>query len=348
MQQLYGIVMGGVNSEIKHEIPESMSSRLRENVFVFSGAKTYTELRDLGSLLVGENGNIKPFHQFWQDTRQIHNTYNKTYLEAEYLFATQSAHAANQWAEIEADGDDYNLQYRTANDDRVREEHWILHDITLPPSDPFWKSYYPPNGWRCRCRAVQVRKSKYPVSDSEKASELGKQATTVIGKDGRNTAAMFRFNPGKEKVIFPESHPYFNELNKGSKKALERAYATQRVKELRAWAKENIAGETVSNKGLEKAINITNTGIKEFLNQPHMQYAEKNELVKDIKNIVANAKYLGKKKYHKENQKIVSSHIFEIKIKGKKSWLIAREDINGNINLYSISDSDKVLLGIKK
>lgn len=42
------------------------------------------------------------------------------------------------------------------------------------------------------------------------------------------------------------------------------------------------------------------------------------------------------------------SHVFEIDLKGEKSWIIVREDITGKAVLYSISDSDKVLTGIKK
>ena len=56
---------------------------------------------------------------------------------------------AARWQDIEAKKDRYHLQYRTAGDDRVREEHAALHGITLPPDDPFWVSYFPPNGWRC-------------------------------------------------------------------------------------------------------------------------------------------------------------------------------------------------------
>ena len=37
------------------------------------------------------------------------------------------------------DGDRYNLQYRTANDGKVRPEHATMHGITLPPSYPFWE-----------------------------------------------------------------------------------------------------------------------------------------------------------------------------------------------------------------
>ncbi|MDD6471780.1 MAG: phage minor head protein, partial [Bacteroidales bacterium] len=60
------------------------------------------------------------------------------------------------------DGNRYNLQYRTVRDSHVRPEHAALDGVTLPPSDPFWETYYPPNGWNCRCSAIQVRKTKYP------------------------------------------------------------------------------------------------------------------------------------------------------------------------------------------
>ena len=41
------------------------------------------------------------------------------------------------------------------------------------------------------------------------ACAAGERATTQIGKNGENKAAMFRFNPGKTEKIFPPKHPYF-------------------------------------------------------------------------------------------------------------------------------------------
>ena len=100
------------------------------------------------------------------------------------------------------------MQYRTAGDGRVREEHAAMHGITLPADDPFWDKYYPPNGWRCRCTAVEVNKGKYPVSDSEEAKRIGDKATTKLDRFGNNKAGIFRFNPGKEGKVFPPKHPY--------------------------------------------------------------------------------------------------------------------------------------------
>ena len=67
--------------------------------------------------------------------------------DAETNYATQSAQMAKKWQDFEADGDSYLLQYRTANDEKVRGEHQKLHGITLPVHDDFWKEYYPPLGW---------------------------------------------------------------------------------------------------------------------------------------------------------------------------------------------------------
>ena len=45
---------------------------------------------------------------------------------------------------------------------------------------------------------MQVRKGKYPESDSDEAVKAGEKATTQIGKDGTDKGRIFRFNPGKQ------------------------------------------------------------------------------------------------------------------------------------------------------
>lgn len=41
--------------------------------------------------------------------------------------------------------------YVTAGDDRVRDTHAALHGAVYRADDPFWKVWYPPNGYKCRC-----------------------------------------------------------------------------------------------------------------------------------------------------------------------------------------------------
>lgn len=101
------------------------------------------------------------------------------------------------------------MQYRTAKDERVREEHAILDGITLPFDDKFWDEFFPPNGWNCRCEAIQVSKKRYEPSNPSEALARGRAATYKPNADGVNKATIFRFNPGKEQRIFPKKHPYF-------------------------------------------------------------------------------------------------------------------------------------------
>ena len=180
----------------------TMRDSLEHSTYVFSGLKTFHELNEAFPALVDENGNRKPFERFLNDVQKVDKTYNEHYLLAEYNFAHASAGMAAKWETFAEDGDRYNLQYRTVGDDHVRPEHAALNGTTLPFSDPFWDSYYPPNGWNCRCTVVQVRKTKYPETPHEEAYKRGAEA---LANDARG---IFRFNPGKQRKAMPDYNPY--------------------------------------------------------------------------------------------------------------------------------------------
>ena len=184
------------------EMSDTMRKRLTRSNYIFSGMKTFHELNEAFPSLLDSNGNRKTFEAFLNDVRKIDNTYNSNYLRAEYNFVQSSAEMAAKWEQFSEDGDRYNLQYRTANDGKVRPEHAALNGVTLPPSDPFWEEYYPPNGWNCRCTVVQVRKSKYPATPHDEAMALGEEALQ------RDTKGIFHFNPGKEDKTVPDYNPY--------------------------------------------------------------------------------------------------------------------------------------------
>ena len=186
----------------KVEMTEAMRRRLTRSDYIFSGIKTFHELNEAFPSLLDENGNRKSFNQFYNDVQHIDKTYNQNYLYAEYNFVHASAEMAAKWEQFAQDGDRYNLQYRTAGDDKVRPEHAALNGVTLPMSDPFWETYYPPNGWNCRCTVVQVRKSKYATTPRDEAIARGEEALQS------DTKGIFRFNPGKQQKSVPDYNPY--------------------------------------------------------------------------------------------------------------------------------------------
>ena len=186
----------------KVEMSDLMRQRLTRSDYIFSGIKTFHELNEAFPSLLDENGDRKPFERFLNDVRKIDETYNANYLHAEYNFVQASASMAAKWEQFSEDGDRYYLQYRTAHDDKVRPEHAALEGVTLPMSDPFWETYYPPNGWNCRCTVAQVRKGKYPATPHDEAMQRGEDAT------GGEKYNIFRFNSGKQGKTMPDYNPY--------------------------------------------------------------------------------------------------------------------------------------------
>lgn len=196
------------DTAITHQIGDSMRSYLEQDSFIFSALKTHTQITEASSYLLDQNGNVQPYHLFEQKVNKLNQQYNNNYLKAEYHFAVGAGQSIERWESFSDDEDRYWLQYRTANDDKVRDSHAILHNTTLPKSDPFWDSYTVPNGWSCRCSTVEVLARKHQKSNSEKAIRKGEAATTQINKNGKNTLAMFRFNPAKQKKLFPPNNSY--------------------------------------------------------------------------------------------------------------------------------------------
>lgn len=207
------VINTAIDSGLPHEVPETVRHALDNNAFVFSGFKTFHSLREVGLSMLTEEGSIKPYADFLSDVRGINAAYNHSYLYAEYNHAVGASLMTAKWQGFERDGDRYDLQYRTAGDDRVREEHALLDGTTLPPSDPFWNFYLPPNGWNCRCTTVQVRKGKYPTSDPSLAMTRGDNCTEGAKRQ------IFRYNAGKSLELFPPKHPYYK-ATKDAKQAV--------------------------------------------------------------------------------------------------------------------------------
>jgi len=220
IDETYGTLTKALS--LSYETPPELTAALRNNVFIFSGLKTYHSLSEVGLSLTNEDGSTKSFADFQRDVQVIDARYNGNYLYAEYNHAVHSAQMAVKWHKWEQDGDRYDLQYRTAGDERVREAHQLLDGTTLPPSDKFWERYLPPNGWNCRCNVVQVLRGDYPRSDSDRATEIGDEYTRTP------KAQMFRFNAGKTLVIYPEKHPYYKAPVK-AKKIVEQMAAEVRT-----------------------------------------------------------------------------------------------------------------------
>lgn len=356
------------NSFKQVKMSDKMRERLTRSNYIFSGIKTFHELNEAFPSMLDENGNKKPFERFLNDVRKINDTYNANYLHAEYNFVQASATMAAKWEQFSEDGDRYYLQYRTAKDDKVRPEHAALDGVTLPMSDSFWETYYPPNGWNCRCTVVQVRKQKYPATEHGEAMSRGEEA---MNGERYN---IFRFNSGKQGKTMPDYNPYTIkrcndcDVAKGGNTKLgfvpdyqlcqgcimirkcsedrnrdNSAKATKKSPEVK-----KLQGTTISNPDFNHEVLVTGGSIREWTNQPHKEYAAKNSILKHIAKVFREAKYIGFIDNFKMKPGVKQSHLFETNVLGELSWIIVREYEIGEFVLHSISDSDKIKTGIRK
>ena len=82
------------------------------------------------------------------------------HLETVYRTNVQGAVNAARYRALQSDTGPIaeffpDLEYVTAGDDAVRDEHAALNGLIFPRNHGFWAKYYPPNGFNCRCIALE-------------------------------------------------------------------------------------------------------------------------------------------------------------------------------------------------
>ena len=84
---------------------------------------------------------------------------SRHHLETMFRTNTLTALGAGKWTEAQDPelADLFPLyRYSAILDDRTREDHAAMHGFTAPSDDPTWGSWWPPNGFNCRCTTVPL------------------------------------------------------------------------------------------------------------------------------------------------------------------------------------------------
>lgn len=78
-------------------------------------------------------------------------------LENIYRTNMQAAYNAGQYQTYMADVDNRPYwQYDAVGDHRTRAAHAAMDGLVYRYDDPFWTTFYPPNGYRCRCSVIAL------------------------------------------------------------------------------------------------------------------------------------------------------------------------------------------------
>ncbi len=111
-------------------------------------------------------------------------------------------------------------QYVTVIDKRTRASHARLNGKVFRYDDPFWDSFYPPNGWGCRCRVralsgqnlkdrnLEIDSSENQLSQemrsvSAKTEKMKPVAVYIDPLTGHKTEpdVGWSYNPGKKIIV---------------------------------------------------------------------------------------------------------------------------------------------------
>ena len=115
--------------------------------------------------------------------------------------------------------------------------------------------------------------------------------------------------------------------------------ARKRRKEIRDEAKRILIGRALYHPYFPHDIYINVTGIKEWLNQPHLHYEAKNEILLELPDLIEHAIYLGSIEDPKGRDFILTGHVFKVQIDDAPSWVIVNENIWGEYWVHSVSDN---------
>ena len=173
-------------------------AHLEKNVYQFSGAKNHHQLRELTQAL-REGDRILPFSEYKVKAMGILNQYQGSWLQTEYNAAIAGSQMAGKWVGYEKAAKQNGtastlLTYRTMEDTRVRPEHAQLDGTTRPINDNFWKTYYPPNGWNCRCTVLRRNDTEETPAKDVPYPDIPKMFATNLAETG---------------LVFPKGSAYF-------------------------------------------------------------------------------------------------------------------------------------------
>lgn len=177
---------------------------LRENVYIFSGAKTYQQTSAMVGLLRDDKGVIKPFKKFEADVMPLYDNYNINWLKAEYETAIGQSQIADQWIGIVEDKEQFPLLKYSAIIDRNTSDICLpLDGICLPVDHPFWRKFMPLNHFSCRCIVIQTTRDEETVTRAAALGEKTKGPAALI-------KPAFEMNAGISSEIYSKKHPYFD------------------------------------------------------------------------------------------------------------------------------------------
>lgn len=177
-------------------------NEFKRNAAVFSAFKNHQQTKEIATLIIDEDGNMRSFRKFKKLALEISKDYNQNWLRTEFNTAVKAARSAVNYRKMLETKDLYpNLEYVRTTAVHPRELHLDWVGTVLPIDHPWWDTHMPPSDWNCSCSVKQT----------------DKEITDVPEPGGEKPT--FKNNPGKSaEFVKIDKTTYYEETKKSDRK----------------------------------------------------------------------------------------------------------------------------------
>ena len=196
---------GGSLEDFEGSKDLELLTELRENVYMFSAAKSFSEIKELRSMLIDDEGNLRDKKDFLFHAEQVAEVYDDAWARTEYHTAVFQSKEAVMWNSFEREKDIFpNLIYQTVGDACAICQP--LDGLIAPVGDAVWNEIAPTNHFNCECVLLQ--------EDQEKDITPKEEKEAIYNDVTSDMSDVFKMNAGKDRYIFSPEHPYFDVAKK--------------------------------------------------------------------------------------------------------------------------------------
>lgn len=214
----------------------ALAERHRSRAFTVSGIAQADMLRDVHESLQRALSEGKSFGSWKKEMRELWEQLGWTGEKAwrlDNIFRTniQTAYSVGRFEQMQRVKDQRPYwQYSAVRDSRTRPTHLALHGKVYPADHPFWDTFYPPNGFRCRCTVIsrtqrQVRERGLTVESEDLRGKIVEPVDPVTGEKMPARPLTpdkgFASNPAKDYQLRPDYEKYPETIRTQLRRKLE-------------------------------------------------------------------------------------------------------------------------------